>query len=206
MVGAGLNVVRQLGHGGPLPLDAYGSRDGRARPRAEARGGRRDHAGAQRPASGASGLDRIVGVMSASGPYDTMPSNCGRGATMGPSGCSAQSSPVVFRARRCTCLQGLSSSWDDWRGQKVFLIRKRSLVRVQDRPLAESPAQLGVLLPKVRVGRALKWAGGQWIGQHVPADAPREQRVVWLVRTPARYAAPALQSPARFPRNEKGQR
>ena len=39
---------------------------------------------ARRPASGASGLDRIVGMMSASGPYDTLPSNRGRGATMGP--------------------------------------------------------------------------------------------------------------------------
>ena len=112
------------------------SRGRRARPRTEARGGRRDPAGAQRAACGASGVDRIVGVMSASGSYDTLPSNCGRGATMGPSGCSAQSSPVVFRARCCACLQGLSSSWDDWRRQKVFLIRKRSQVRVLDRPLA----------------------------------------------------------------------
>ena len=49
MAGAGMNVARQLGHGAGLPIDTYPSRDGRARPRAEARGGRRDHAGAQRP-------------------------------------------------------------------------------------------------------------------------------------------------------------
>ena len=47
--------------------------------------------GAQRPASGASGLDRIVGVMSATGSHDTLPSNRGRGATMGPPGCPLQS-------------------------------------------------------------------------------------------------------------------
>jgi hypothetical protein len=29
-------------------------------------------------------------MMSASGPHETLPSNWGRGATMGPSGCSAQ--------------------------------------------------------------------------------------------------------------------
>ena len=110
-------------------------RDRRAR-RAEACHLGSDHAGVQRHASGASGLDRIVGVMSASGSHDSLRSNRCRGATMGPSGCSAQSSPVVFRARCCTCLQGLSPSWDDWRGQKVFLIRKRSQVRVLDRPLA----------------------------------------------------------------------
>ena len=123
-------------HSGRVPLDTYGSRDGRTRPRTEARGGRREHAGAHRAASGASGVDRIVGVMSASGAYDTVPSNRCRGATMGPPACSDQSSPVAFRACCCTCLQGLSSSWDDWRRQKSFLIRKRSQVRVLDRPLA----------------------------------------------------------------------
>ena len=74
-------------------------------------------------------------MMSASGSYDTMPSNGGRGATMGPPGCPVQSPPVPFRWRRRGGLQGLSASWGDWRGQKVFLIRKRSLVRVLDRPL-----------------------------------------------------------------------
>jgi hypothetical protein len=90
----------------------------------------------ERPARGASGSDRIVGMMSASASCDTLSLDCGRGATMGPPACSAQSSPVVFRARCCRCLQGLIASWDDWRGQKVFLIRKRSQVRVLDRPLA----------------------------------------------------------------------
>ena len=95
-------------------------------------------AGAQRPASGASGSDRIVGTMSASGSYVGLSSDFGRGATMGPPACSAQSSPVVFRSCCRTRLQGLSASWDDWRGQKVFLIRKRSQVRVLDRPLVIS--------------------------------------------------------------------
>ena len=112
------------------------SRDGRARPRAEACRGRRHYAGAQRPASGASGFDRIVGVMSATGSYDTVPSNRRRGATMGPPACPLQSPPVPSRWRRREGLQGLSSSWGDWRGQKVFLIRKRSQVRVLDRPSA----------------------------------------------------------------------
>jgi hypothetical protein len=75
-----------------------------------------------RSVSGASGLDRIVGIMSVSGSCDAVPSNCGRGATTGPPGCSAQSPPVVFLARCCMCLQGLFASWGDWRGQKVFLI------------------------------------------------------------------------------------
>ena len=138
-------------------------RDGRARPRTEARRGRRDHAGAQRPASGASGLDRIVGMMSASGSYDALPSNRGRGATMGPPACSDQSSPVVFRRRRCSGLQGLSASWDDWRGQKVFLIRKRSQVRVLDRPLAgiqefAAFAQFSrIWLLEDRHGRGVPW-------------------------------------------------
>ena len=134
MARAGLNVARQLGHGPATPrhLRPY---DRRAR-RAEARQPGRDPAGAQRPASGASGLDRIVGMMTATGSYDTMPSNGGRGATTGPPGCPVQSSPVPFRWRRRSGLQGLSASWGDWRGQKVFLIRKRSQVRVLDRPLA----------------------------------------------------------------------
>ena len=92
----------------------------------------------RRPASRASGNNRIVGVMSASGSYDTGPPNRRRGATMGPPACSAQSSPVVFRSCCCTRLQGLSAGWNDWREQKVFLIRKRSQVRVLDRPLAGS--------------------------------------------------------------------
>ena len=108
-------------------------RDRRAR-RAQARHPGRDHAGPQRHASGASGSDRIVGMMSASGSYDNLPSKRGRGATMGPPACSGQSSPVPFRRRLRSGLQGLSSNWDDWRGQKVFLIRKRSQVRVLDRP------------------------------------------------------------------------
>ena len=130
------HVARQLGHSPRLTLETYGHVIDEL-----------DHAprlaavdaimqAPQRPASRASGPDRIVGVMSASGSYDTMPSNCGRGATMGPPACSAQSSPVVFRARRCSGLQGLIASWDDWRRQKVSLIRKRSQVRVLDRPLA----------------------------------------------------------------------
>ena len=73
--------------------------------------------------------------MSASGSYDALPSNRGRGATMGhqvvaPS--RLQSLPRALLHR----LQGLIASWGDWRGQKVFLIRKRSQVRVLDRPLA----------------------------------------------------------------------
>jgi hypothetical protein len=110
-------------------------RDQRAR-RAEARHPGRDHAGAERHACGASGSDRIFAMMSVSRSHDSLPSSCGRGATMGPPACSAQSSPVVFRSCCCTRLQGLSASWDDWRGQKVFLIRKRSQVRVLDRPSA----------------------------------------------------------------------
>ena len=163
MAGAGLNVARQLAHGGPAPPGHLRSRDGRARPRAEARGGRRDHAGAQRPASGASGLDRIVGMMTASGPYDTLPSNGGRGATMGPPGCTAQSSPVAFRCALSRGLQGLSASWGDWRGQKVFLIRKRSQVRVLDRPLAgiqefAAFAQFSrIWLLEGRHGRGVPW-------------------------------------------------
>jgi hypothetical protein len=84
-------------------------------------------AGSQRPASGASGRDRIVGVMSASGSQDSLPPNCGRGATMGPPACGGQSSPVV-RGRRCHGLQGLFASWDDWRGQEVFLIVSTALL------------------------------------------------------------------------------
>jgi hypothetical protein len=83
------------------------------------------NAGALRTASGASGLDRIVGMMTATRPHDTMPSNGGRGATMGPPGCPLQSPPVPFRRRRRIGLQGFYASWGDWRGQKSFLIRKR---------------------------------------------------------------------------------
>ena len=75
-------------------------------------------------------------MMTATGSYDTLPSNGGRGATTGPPGCPVQSPPVPFRWRRRVGLQGLSASWGDWRRQKVFLIRKRSQVRVLDRPLA----------------------------------------------------------------------
>jgi len=78
-------------------------------------------------------------MMSASGPHDALPPNCGRGATMGPSGCSAQSSPVVFRGCCCVRLQGLCSSWHDWRRHAASLIRKRSQVRVLDRPLPGNP-------------------------------------------------------------------
>ena len=88
VAGAGVNVARQLGTVARSPLDPYGHVIDEL-----------DHAprlaavdaimqGAQRPASGASGSDRIVGVMSASGSYDAVPSNCGRGATTGPPGCS----------------------------------------------------------------------------------------------------------------------
>jgi hypothetical protein len=136
MASAGLNVARQLGHGSWLTLETYGQVDGRVQRSAKARRGGRHNAGAQRPASRASGLDRIVDMMSASGPHKALPSNWGRGATMGPSGCSAQSPPVVFRSCCCTRLQGSSASWNDWRGQRVFLIRKRSQVRVLDRPSA----------------------------------------------------------------------
>ena len=159
-------VARQLGHSPRLTLETYGHVIDEL-DHAPSRRGRRDHAGAQRPAARASGPDRIVGVMSAAGPYDTMSSNCGRGATMGPPACSDQSSPVAFRRCRRGGLQGLRSSWGDWRGQKVFLIsvprrwatrgrvkisspalqtkhrehfplRKRSQVRVLDRPSSES--------------------------------------------------------------------
>jgi hypothetical protein len=131
MAGAGLNVGRQLAHSARLPPQHVRSREP-DQPHA----GRRDHAGAQRAVSRASGLDRIVGVMSATGSYDTLPSHRCRGATVGPPACSAQSSSVVFRARCRICLQGLSSSWDDWRRHAASLIRKRSQVRVLDRPSA----------------------------------------------------------------------
>jgi hypothetical protein len=117
MAGAGLNVGRQLAHSARLPPQHVRSREP-DQPHA----GRRDHAGAQRAVSRASGLDRIVGVMSATGSYDTLPSHRCRGATVGPPACSAQSSSVVFRARCRICLQGLSSSWDDWRRHAASLI------------------------------------------------------------------------------------
>jgi hypothetical protein len=126
---------RQLDHSPGLTLDTCG----RGWPSLIAhRGlrGRRDHAGARRPASGASGPNRIVGTMTAGGAHGTMRANGAWGATMWPPACSAQSSPVLFRARCCTCLQGLSSSWHDWRRHAASLIRKRSQVRVLDRPLS----------------------------------------------------------------------
>src|SRR5512142_138438 len=49
----------------------------------------------RRRASGASGLDRIVGTITAIGSYDTMPSNRGRGATMGPPACPSSLLPPV---------------------------------------------------------------------------------------------------------------
>ena len=94
-------------------------RDGRAR-RAEACHLGRDHAGAQRPASRASGLDRIVGVMSASGPHDALLSNCGRGATMGPSGCGAQSSPVVSVRAQLPVFAGIKCELGGLEGTRGF--------------------------------------------------------------------------------------
>ena len=136
MAGAGVNVARQLGHGGRLPRRHVSSRDGRARPRTEVAAVDAILQARSEPASDASGFDRIVGVMFAPRSYDALPSNRGRGATMGPPACPLQSPPVPFRRRRRVGLQGLIASWGDWRGQKVFLIRKRSQVRVLDRPLA----------------------------------------------------------------------
>ena len=147
-------------------------RDRRAR-RAQARHPGRDDAGPQRHASGASGSDRIVGMMSASGSYDNLPSKRGRGATMGPPACSGQSPPVPFRRRLRSGLQGLSSNWDDWRGQKVFLIRKRSQVRVLDRPLAgiqEFPAfaQFSrIWLLEDRHGRGVPWGHNGATGSYL---------------------------------------
>jgi len=127
-------VARQLGHSARLTLETYGHVMDEL-----------DHAPrlaavdaimqARTGASGASGLDRIVGAMTASGSYDTPCSNGRRGATMGPPACPRESSPVPSRTRRLLNLQGLSASWGDWRGRAVSLIRKRSQVRVQDRPL-----------------------------------------------------------------------
>ena len=120
----------------PAPPRHLRSRDGRARPAPRLAAVDAILQTRSEPASGASGFDRIVGVMSASESYDTVPSNCGRGATMGPPACPLQSPPVPFRWRRRSGLQGLSANRGDWRRQKVFLIRKRSQVRVLDRPLA----------------------------------------------------------------------
>ena len=141
--GAGVNVARQLGHGGRLPRRHVSPRAGRARPRTEVAAVDAILQARSGPASDASGFDRIVGVMFAPRSYDALPSKRGRGATMGPSGCSDPSPPVAFRRRRCHGLQGLTASWDDWRRQKVVLIRKRSQVRVLDRPstgIQEFPA------------------------------------------------------------------
>ena len=74
--------------------------------------------------SGASGCDRIVGTMSASGPHGALPSNRRRGATMGTPACIRPVLSVPSRRRRWTRLQGLRASWDDWRRQKSFLMRK----------------------------------------------------------------------------------
>ena len=120
----------------PAPPRHLRSRDGRARRAPRLAAVDAILQARSEPASGASGFDRIVGVMSASESYDTVPSNCGRGATMGPPACPLQSPPVPFRWRRRGSLQGLSANRGDWRRQKVFLIRKRSQVRVLDRPLA----------------------------------------------------------------------
>ena len=113
-------VARQLGHSPPADPGDLRARDRRARPRAEARRGRRDHAGAQRPASGASGPDRIVGVMSASGSYDTMSSNGGRGATTGPPACPFQSPPVPFRCAPSRGFAGIKSRVGTTGGDKSF--------------------------------------------------------------------------------------
>ena len=120
MASAGLNVARQLGHGSWPTLETYGQVDGRVQRGAKARRGGRHHAGAQRPASRASGLDRIVGVVSAIGRYDTFPAIRDRGATTGPPGCAVQSPPVPFRWRRRGGFQGLFASWAGWRRQKSF--------------------------------------------------------------------------------------
>ena len=136
MAGAGLKAARQLGRR-PALRHVIDKPD-----RTEPRGGRRDPAASHRHASGASGVDRIVGSMTATGLCDAGPSKYRRGATMGPPACSDQSSPVAFRRCRRRALQGLFASWGDWRGQKVFLIRKRSQVRVLDRPLSSLTVSL----------------------------------------------------------------
>jgi len=160
MAGAGLKAARQLGRRPALP-GTYGhviDKPDRTEPR-----GRRDPAASHRHASGASGVDRIVGSMTATGLCDAGPSKYRRGATMGPPACSDQSSPVAFRRCRRRALQGLFASWGDWRGQKVFLIRKRSQVRVLDRPSAgiqEFPAFAyfsGFWLLKARGSMGAPW-------------------------------------------------
>jgi hypothetical protein len=136
VAGAGLNLAPQLGHGLLADPRHYGHLMDEADEAAMLAAV--DAIMQTRAASGASALDRIVGLMSASGSYDTMPSNGSRGATMGPPACPLQSPPVPFRRRRRGGLQGLSANRGDWRGHQVFLIRKRSQVRVLDRPSLES--------------------------------------------------------------------
>ena len=152
----------------------------------------------QRHASGASGSDRIVAVMSASASYDTLPSNRGRGATMGPPACSDQSSPVVSRSGSIPVLQGLTASWDDWRGQRVFLIRKRSQVRVLDRPLAgiqefAAFTQWSGIWPCVdRHGLGVPW--GHMGPPSVTCDAKKRSLVRAAVRWPLALRTPSAAS------------
>ena len=159
MAGAGLNLAPQLGHGLLADPRHYGHLMDEADEAAMLAAV--DAIMQTRAASGASAIDRIVGLMSASGSYDTMPSNGSRGATMGPPACPLQSPPVPFRRRRRGGLQGLSANRGDWRGHQVFLIRKRSQVRVLDRPSFESrnclhlTNTLGFGLLKDRHGRGV---------------------------------------------------
>ena len=85
MAGAGLNLAPQLGHGLLADPRHYGHLMDEADEAAMLAAV--DAIMQTRAASGASALDRIVGLMSASGSYDTMPSNGSRGATMGPPAC-----------------------------------------------------------------------------------------------------------------------
>jgi hypothetical protein len=119
MASAGVNVARQLRDSARLPLDTYGHMMDEPDHTPSLAVDRRDHAATHRRASAVSELDHIVAMMSASGSNDSLPSNGGRGATMGPPACPRQSPPVPFRRRRRVGLQGFFATWDDWRGQKV---------------------------------------------------------------------------------------
>jgi hypothetical protein len=125
----------------------------------------------------ASERDRIVGTMFASRSHDTMPSNCGRGATMGPRACSRQSPPVAFRAHHCRALQGLIASWHDWRRHAASLIRKRSQVRVLDRPLAGIQKFAAVTqLSGFRLCDDRGSLGAPWGHMGPPADTRKAKR------------------------------
>ena len=96
----------------------------------------------QRPASRASGLDRIVGIMSASGSYDTMPSNGGRGATTGPRGCPVPpvlSSPLP--PAPMPRFAGIICELGGLEGTKGIPDKEEVQVRVLDRPLSGTPCK-----------------------------------------------------------------